>query len=203
MSDPHEPIPGYTYGTSQVCRCPITLDQLDELRLSSGFAAEDQHQLQLAGKVLARQTAQIVNHWRSQIIASIPHLARHSQTPDKKPIPQYLAASNLRFEQWILDTCLRPYDQDWLDYQFEIAVRHTSRKKNTVDAVVSTPYVPLRDVMAFVAVMNQTIKPYLAADGQSADQVELMHRAWCKSLHIQLAIWARAYDELARPGDEW
>ncbi|MGD1075961.1 MAG: hypothetical protein ABR903_07790 [Thermodesulfovibrionales bacterium] len=62
---------------------------------------------------------------------------------------------------------MRTYDQDWVNYQQEIALRHTSLKKNKVDGIRSTPYVPLRDVIAFIAVMNQTIKPYLAAKGNS------------------------------------
>jgi len=70
----------------------------------------------MAGTVLADQTAQIVNHWRSGIIAGIPSLARHSRTPEGNAIPEYLANSNRRFEQWILGTCLRPYDQDWINY---------------------------------------------------------------------------------------
>jgi hypothetical protein len=203
MSEPHQQIPGYTYGTSAVSRCPISLHEFDELKLTTGFTTEDHHQLQLAGEVLASQATQIVDHWRSRIIASIPHLARHSQTSGGQPIPEYLSASNLRFEQWIRDTCMRPYNQDWLDYQFEIALRHTSVKKNSTDAVESTPFVPLRDAIAFVAVMNQTIKPYLSANGHSAEQVDRMHLAWCKSIQLQLAIWARAYMAIARNNDEW
>jgi len=161
--------------------------------MSAGFTDEDWRFLQLAGEVLSGQTRQIVVHWRSQIIASIPHLAKHSRTPEGNPIPEYLAKSNLRFEQWILDTCLRPYDQDWLNYQQEIAVRHTAAKKNKTDGVRSTPHVPFRDIIAFVAVMNETIKPYLAAKGHTAEEVEKMHRAWCKSIQLQLALWVGPY----------
>jgi hypothetical protein len=151
----------------------------------------------MAGEVLADQTKEIVDRWRSGIIAGIPHLARHSRTPEGNPIPEYLARSNLRFQQWILDTCLRPYDQDWLNYQPEIALRHTRAKKNQTDGVRSTPYVPFRDVVAFVAVMNDTIKPYLAAKGHSAEEVARMHLAWTKSIQLQLALWAGPYMESA------
>jgi hypothetical protein len=151
--------------------------------------------------VLASQTEQIVHHWRSGIIASIPNLARHSRTPQGDAIPEYLANSNLRFQQWILDTCLRPYDQDWLNYQHEIALRHTTLKKNQVDGVRSTSYVPLRDIIAFVAVMNETIKPYLAAKGHSAEEVDKMHRAWCKSLQLQLSLWSQPY--MNQAANEW
>jgi hypothetical protein len=62
-----------------------------------------------------------------------------------------------------------------------------------VDGVRSTPFVPLRDIIAFVAVMNQTIRPYLAAKGNPVEEVEGMHGAWCKSLQLQLALWAGTY----------
>jgi len=188
-----ESIPGYSYGSAEVSRSLMSMREFDELKIAAGFTDEDQRYLRLAGEVLADQTQQIVEHWRSGIIASIPSLAKHSRTPEGNPIPQYLANSNLRFEQWILDTCLRPYDRDWLNYQQEIALRHTTRKKNKTDGVRSTPYVPLPEVIAFVAVMNETIKPYLAAKGNSAEEIERMHRAWCKSIQLQLALWSGPY----------
>ena len=76
-------------------------------------------------------------------------------------------------------------------------------KKNQVDGVRSTPYVPLRDIVAFVAVMNDTIKPYLAGKGHAPAEVEKMHRAWCKSLQLQLALWARGYADASKAGSEW
>jgi len=198
MKQVSEHIPGYSYGTAEVAPSPLSMRELEELKISAGFTEEDQWYLRLAGEVLRDQTEQIVDHWRTGIIASIPHLARHSRTPEGNAIPQYLAASNLRFQQWILDTCLRPYDQDWLNYLQEIALRHTMLKKNQTDGVRSTPQVPLQDAIAFVAVMNETIRPYLAAKGNSADEVDKMHRAWCKSIQLQLALWVDPYIEAAQ-----
>jgi Protoglobin len=109
-------IHGYTYGMTDVGTSRVSMQELEDLKVSVGFTEEDQNYLQLAGEVLADQTRQIVEHWRSGIIARIPNLARHSRTPEGDVIPDYLAKSNLRFEQWILDTCLRPYDQDWINY---------------------------------------------------------------------------------------
>jgi hypothetical protein len=196
-------IPAYTYGTSDVTVSPVSLDELGMLKVSAGFTVEDERFLRLAGQVLASQTNQIVTHWRSGIIAGIPNLARHSRTPEGDAVPEYLAQSNFRFEQWILDTCLRPYDQDWLNYQQEIALRHTSLKKNQADGVRSTAYVPFHDIVAFVAVMNDTIKPYLAAKGNTEEEVEGMHRAWCKSLQMQIALWSKPYLDLAKTSNEW
>jgi hypothetical protein len=189
----HADIPGYSYGDPNVAPSILSLAELERLKVSAGFTSEDWQSLRAAGDVLADQTERIVNQWRSGIIASIPHLAQHSKTPDGAPIPVYLANSNLRFQQWILDTCTKPYDQDWLNYQQEIALRHTTLKKNQTDHVHSTPQVPLSDIIAFVAVMNETIKPYLASKGHALEDVEKMHRAWCKSMQLQLALWVTPY----------
>ncbi len=67
----------------------------------------------------------------------------------------------------------------------------------------STPYVPLRDIVGFVATMNETIKPYLVEGGHSADQVDKMHAAWCKSMQLQLALWIKAYADANLTRGEW
>jgi hypothetical protein len=198
-----EDIHGYAYGTAEVAASPVSLEELEKLKVSVGFTGEDERYLQMAGEVLADQTKRIVEQWRSGIIAGIPHLARHSRSLSGDALPDYLAKSNLRFQQWILDTCLRPYDQDWINYQEEIALRHTSLKKNKTDGVESTPFVPLRDILAFLAVINETIKPYLAAKGHSAEDVDRMHLAWCKSLQLQSALWTRPYTDAGSAPNEW
>jgi hypothetical protein len=184
-------ISGYTYGTAGTS--PVSLQDLENLKISVGWTDEDERYRRMAGEVLSGQTRPLVDHWRREIIGKIPNLFRHSRTPGGEPLPDYQTKSGLRFEQWVLDTCFRPYDRDWLNYQHEIALRHTSLKKNTTDGVDSTLYVPLRDIIAFIAVMNETIKPYLSAQGHKLEDVEKMHRAWTKSLQLQVALWAQPY----------
>ena len=198
-----EQIDGYAFGEAAVPVSPVSMKELEDLRSSVGFTQEDERFLRIAGEVLSDQTNRVVDHWRSGIIASIPNLARHSRSPEGEPLPEYLAKSNLRFEQWILDTCFRSYDQEWLNYQHEIALRHMSPKKNMTDGIQSTPYVPFRDIIGFIAVMNETIKPYLASKGHPSDAVEQMHLAWCKSIQLQLALWARPYVESGQTSPEW
>jgi hypothetical protein len=197
-----ESIPGYIYGTNAVPRSPITLAELEHLKQSVRWTEEDEHYRHLAGEVLADQTAAMVTHWRN-IIANYPHLAQYSLTQDGQAIPHYSHDSGLRFQQWIVDTCLRPYDQSWLDYQQEIALRHTSLKKNKTDNVQSAAFIPLRYVLAFAAVVNETTKPYLAAGGHSAQEVEKMYQAWCKSVLLQVTLWSQPYTSATLAPDEW
>jgi hypothetical protein len=146
-----EEIPSYSYGTAEAAQSPVSVQKLARLKQSFGFTKEDERYLKLAGEVLANQTKELVETWRG-VIAKAPHLAKHSRDPNGKPIAHYSENSGLRFQQWIPDTCFRPYDQDWLNYQQEVALRHTGVKKNEADDVESTPYIPLRDVIALTAV---------------------------------------------------
>lgn len=194
MKTVSEHIPGYTYGTGEVATSPVSLDDLDLLKQSVCLIVEDKHYLRLAGEILADQTEQVVSKWRS-VISAQPHLVQYSLSPNGQPDPHYSGDSGLRFRQWVLDTCLRPYDQDWLNYSQEIALRHTHLKKNKTDNVKSAAYIPLRYFVAFTAVINDTIKPFLAAGGHHADDIDKMHRAWCKSVQLQLALWCQPYTD--------
>src|ERR1700733_3102541 len=62
---------------------------------------------------------------------------------------------------------------------------------------------PCATFIAFTAVMNETIKPYLAAKGNSPEDVDRMHRAWCKSIQMQLALWVGPYTDGRQPSEEW
>jgi hypothetical protein len=197
-----EQIPGYTYGTAEAATSPVSMHDLELLKKSFCFTEEDERYLRLAGEVLANQTEQLVSRWRG-VISAEPHLAQYSLGADGKPDPHYSSDSGLRFQQWVLDTCLRPYDQDWLNYQQEIALRHTSRKKNKIDQVESAPYIPLRYLVAFTAVINETIKPFLATRGHTAEEVQNMHQAWCKSVQLQIALWCEPYSNPKFALNEW
>jgi len=197
-------IPGYDYGSPSVAKSPITTQELEHLRQSAGFSAEDERWLRVAGEVLSNQTKGLVEKWRA-VIAAHPHLAKYSQRLDGQKDAHYSETSGLRFQQWVLDTCLRPYDQDWLNYQQEIALRHTSVKKNKTDDAQSAPTIHLRDVVAFAAVINDpnVIKPFLAAKGHSSGEVEKMHQAWCKSVLLQVALWTEPYTDTELAPNEW
>ncbi len=67
-------IPGYEYGSARLGHSPVSLAELQQLKITVGMTLETEDQLRLAGEVLADQTEQIVEHWRSSIIASIPYL---------------------------------------------------------------------------------------------------------------------------------
>jgi Protoglobin len=194
-----EGIPGYGYGTQEIARSPLTSEDLDLLKRTVMFSEEDERYLRMAGDVLEGQAGDILDLWYG-FVGDNPHLIYYfSDARTGEPNSEYLARVRKRFSQWILDTCRRPYDQDWLDYHHEIALRHTRAKKNETDGAYDTPdNIPLRYIIAFVYPITATIKPFLEGGGHSAEEVDKMHDAWFKSVVLQVALWSRPY---AREGD--
>ena len=185
-------VPGYGYGDDSLERSPITLDELDLLKQTVLFGPDDVAALAQAGDVLENQTDQILEVWYGYVGAH-PHLARYFSTPDGVLIADYLGRVRQRFRQWILDACRRPYDQAWLDYQNEIALRHTRVKKNATDGADSVPEIHLRYMIAFIFPITATMAPFLAAGGHPREQVDAMHAAWFKAVTLHATVWAQPY----------
>lgn len=183
-------IPGYTYGSAPAS--PVTLEELSLLRASVLLGPEDEAALREAGTILAGKVEEVLDVWYGFVSAN-PQLLAHFSSLDGEPIGDYLARVRGRFGQWIRDTCERPYDDAWLAYQHEMALRHTPSAKNRTDDVASTSYVPLRYLIALIYPITATIRPFLAGGDVSSERVEAMHEAWRKSVTLQIALWSRAY----------
>lgn len=190
-------IPGYTYGTDAVAKSPLTDGDLDRLKAAVLFTDQDVVALRLAGEVLADQIEAVLDVWYG-FVGSHPHLAHAFSDAAGVPDPAYMQAVRRRFGRWIVDTCAATYDRAWLDYQQEIAVRHTPEGKNRTDGVRSaSAVVPLRYIIAFIYPITATVKPFLAARGHCGEEVERMHQAWFKAVTLQVALWSQPF---ARPG---
>ncbi len=197
MSDA-APIPGYTRGTAAVTRSPVTLADFERMQQSVCFGAEDVAYLRRSYDVLADQVEAILDVWYG-FVAAHPHLlAAFTGRHDGKPLADYLGAVRRRFGQWILDTARAEFDQAWLDYQHEIGLRHHRTKKNRTDGAAATDHVPFRDLVLLVFPITSTLRPFLAAKGHAAAEVEKMHAAWVKSCLLQVTLWSHPY---VKPGD--
>jgi hypothetical protein len=175
MSEAEKQIDGYDFGSAEVPPSPVSLDQLALLLRAVSYTDEDRRWLRRAGAVLADRTDEVVGAWR-EVMAENPHLSCYYGSRAGAPDPVYKVRVGERFKQWILDVCLRTYDRAWLDYQDEIGRRHTHLRKNMVDQAAALPHIPLRYLIAFTAVINDRIKPFLAK-GATPQEAEAMHRA--------------------------
>lgn len=186
-------IPGYGFGATGTASSPLGLEDLDLLKQTVLFSEEDEEYLKLAGDVLEDQADDVLDVWYD-FVASHSHLVYYFADSEGQPDEEYLERVRERFKQWILDTCRRPYDQEWLDYQQEIALRHTSDKKNETDEAYETPdRVPLRYMISFVYPITATIRPFLANKGHDSEEVDKMFHAWFKSVVLQVTLWSYPY----------
>jgi hypothetical protein len=184
-------IPGYTYGTTAT-RSPISLAEFENLKKAVLFGPEDEAALRMAGQVLADQIEDVLDLWYG-FVGSNPHLVYYFSDGKGNVNSEYLAAVRKRFGQWILDTCNRPFDQDWLNYQQEIGLRHHRSRKNQTDRVNAVPHIHHRYMTAFIYPITATIKPFLAKKGHTPEEVEKMHQAWFKAVVLSVALWSAPY----------
>ncbi|HEY8375938.1 MAG TPA: protoglobin domain-containing protein [Nannocystis sp.] len=185
-------IPGYTHGTAAVARSPVTLADFEQMKASVLFGEEDIKYLRMSYDVVQDQVEEILDVWYG-FVGSQPHLLATFSDKAGKPLGDYLAAVRRRFGQWILDTARAEYDQNWLDYQHEIGLRHHRTKKNRTDGAPSTDIVPFRHLFALIFPVTFTLRPFLAKKGHSAEDVEKMYHAWLKSCLLQMTLWSHPY----------
>jgi len=184
---------GYDFGTAQAAHSPVTLDELRALEAAVGWTNEDAALLRDAGRrVLIDQAEAMVDSWRADI-ARQPELVKWFFGPDGKPDDDYKAAVKRRFMQWVVDSCTRPHDQAWLDYQEEIGLRHTPAKKNRTDGAHTPPLVPLRYLLGFMAPIGMSVTAFLRKAGVAEPEVARMQAAWAKSVLLHVTLWSRPY----------
>lgn len=186
-------IPGYTYGTSAVPHSPLSLEDFELLKQSVLFSDEDRQSLRQSYGVLHDQVEDILDVWYG-FVASHPFLVHFfSDQTTGQPDGHYLDVVRKRFGQWILDTASANYDQAWLDYQYEIGLRHHRGGKNRTDGVNSVDNVSYRYLPALLYPITATLKPFLAKKANSAEEVEKMYQAWVKSVLLQVILWSQPY----------
>jgi len=133
----------------------------------------------------------MVDAWRS-VIGSQPQLSRWFVGPDGKPDDEYKMSIKRRFVQWVIDVAVRPHDQDWLNYQQEIGLRHTPAKKNKTDGADTPPLVPFRYLLGFIPVVLP-IRGFFKDAIQDGAELNKLQEAWTKAVLLHVTLWSRAY----------
>ncbi|MBC7846335.1 MAG: protogloblin ApPgb [Flavobacterium sp.] len=184
---------GYTYGSSQIAKSPFSLEELKFLQQSMLFGEEDVKYLQMSHDILKDQTSAILDVWYG-FVGSTPQLVYFfGNKTTGEPEGDYLTKVRARFEMWILQTAEANYDQDWLNYQYEIGLRHYTIKKNKTDNATAVPIVNYRYIPALTIPVTATLKPFLANKGASEENVEKMYNAWLKTVLMQTILWGQPY----------
>lgn len=170
---------------------PVTLEDLNLIKETLLWSEEDDTYLKMAGEVLEPQLDDVLDVWYGYVGGN-EHLVYYFNSQGK-PNSDYLGKVRVRFKQWVLDLCNSEYDQEWLNYQNEIGLRHTTKKGQT-DNVKNTPnIVHYRYMIAFIYPITATIRPFLAKGGKTPEEVEKMHNAWFKAVVLSDILWTKPY----------
>ena len=170
---------------------PVSMEDLVLLKKTLLWSEEDDTYLKMAGEILEPQLDDVLDVWYGYVGGN-EHLVSYFNSHGK-PNSDYLGKVRVRFKQWVLDLCNSEYDQEWLNYQNEIGLRHTSKKGHT-DQVENTPsIVNYRYMMAFIYPITATIKPFLAKGGKTPEEVDKMHNAWFKAVVLSDILWTKPY----------
>lgn len=185
-------VPGYTLGDRSAKRAPITLGELEEIQKSLLMSDEDIRYLRMSHDVLEPHVEELVGVWYG-FVGGNPHLLKYFSNSAGTPDAAYLTRVRARFERWVLDTAEAEYDQDWLDYQFEIGRRHHRVGKNTTDHADAVEHIHFRHLPALTIPVTTTLRQFLERGGHSAEDVDKMHAAWVKSVLLQSILWSYPY----------
>lgn len=185
-------IAGYTFGDPGLTRSPISLEEFESMKKSALFGEDDLLALRQSFGILEDQVEAVLDVWYGFVGAN-PHLLASFSDKGGKPLGDYLGAVRRRFAKWILDTAQAEYGQDWLNYQYEIGLRHHRTRKNVTDSAPSVDIIPFRDLFLLIVPVTFTLRPFLANKGHSAEEVEKMAAAWLKSCMLQMTLWTYPY----------
>lgn len=185
-------IPGYTYGDESIPDAPYDEEDLAKLEATVMFDEDDEAALQEAGEVLEPQIDEILDFWYD-FIGVNDHLIYYFTDGEGDPDEEYLDRVRERFGQWIRDTCNPPYDQAWLNYQYEIGRRHTRQKKNETDDADAVDHIDARYLIAAIYPFTATVRDFLENGDHGREEVDEMFHAWFKSVTLQVSLWTQPY----------
>lgn len=185
-------IAGYTYGSNNLTTAPYTLEDLEDLKATVLFTEDDAEWLRKSKAVLEPQAEEILDTWYG-FVGSTPHLLYYFSNEEGQPDTNYLGQVRARFIQWIYDTADADYDQNWLNYQYEIGLRHHRLGKNKTDGADAVDHIPARYVIALTYPVTATLKPFLEQSDYSPEEANAMHQAWTKSVLMQTILWSQPY----------
>ncbi|WP_408958261.1 protoglobin domain-containing protein [Natrinema sp. 74] len=188
----NDQIPGYAYGADDVPDAPISTAEFDRLKQTVLFDEDDEQALERAGDVLEDQIDDVLELWYG-FVGDHEFLLYYFTDGEGNPDEDYLERVRERFGQWIRDTCDTPYDEEWLNYQFEIGRRHTREKKNQADDADAVDHIDMRYLVAFIYPITATIREFLANGDHSDAEVDEMYHAWFKSVVLQVTLWSYPY----------
>jgi len=167
-------------------------EEVELLLHISLFSQDDERALRSVWRILQGQTDDYLDVMLG-VVAAYPPLVQALRRADGDD-GAGLSSETLRrhFQRWLFDTCNLPKDPPWLGqlYSKPLAQDAPANRAVSVDALPQFRY-----LIALIYPMVATARPFLAAGGRSAVEVEQMQYALLKAILLQVALLAKLYIE--------
>lgn len=186
-------IPGYRLHDPTLPPAALSPADLDRMKQAVLLGDDDVAALRRSHDLLAGRTDEILDVWYGFVGGHDFLLASFTDTLTGQPLGDYLGRVRARFGQWILDTARADFDARWLAWQLEIGRRHHRVGKNVTDGARAPALVPYRYLPLLAQPIVDTLRPFLAAEGVSRDEVDAMQNAWRKAVLLQVTLWSQPY----------
>ncbi len=186
-------IPGYRLHDPTLPPGTLTAADLGRMKQAVLLGDDDVAALRRSHDLLASRTDEVLDVWYGFVGAHDFLLASFTDSHTGQPLADYLGRVRARFGQWILDTARAEFDGDWLAWQLEIGRRHHRVGKNVTDGARAPALVPYRYLPLLAQPIVDTLRPFLAVEGVSRDEVDAMQNAWRKAVLLQVTLWSQPY----------
>lgn len=187
-------IPGYRLPSLRPdAPATLTAADLGRMKLAVLLGNDDVAALRRLHALLASRADEILDVWYGFVGAHDVLLASFTDTHTGQPLGDYLSRVRARFGQWILDTARAEFDASWLAWQLEIGRRHHRVGKNVTDGARAPALVPYRYLPPLAQPIVDTLRPFLAVEGVSRDDVDAMQNAWRKAVLLLVTLWSQPY----------
>ncbi len=186
-------IKGYVYGKAEVPKAPISKEELKLLLDSALWTQEDEENRKIIGEVIKENMSdmlnQIVSYFGSRDYLIYYFKDERGETTET----EYVNNTVDRLAQWLLDICFRPIDENFVNYQYLIGIRHTFDGKGKADNVKTIPHIPMRYMITCIFPVTAVIRSFLERKFDDPKIVEKLYDTWFKLQVITTAFFCAHY----------
>jgi Protoglobin. len=191
-------IPGYIYGKPEVPKAPLTKKDFELLLDSVLWTKEDEENRELLGEIIKENMKEIldkiVSYFGSKEYLIYYFKDRQAQTT----ITEYVNNTVDRLAQWLLDICYKPLDENFINYNYLIGIRHTYEGKGKADNVSTVEHIPARYMVTCLFPITVVLKDFIARKVEDPVLTDRLYNTWFKLQVITTALFLIPYTKEGR-----
>jgi len=186
-------IKGYIYGKPEVPKAKITIQEFQLMLDSVLWTKEDEENRKILGEIIKENMNDILNAIVNYFGSKEYLLYYFKDKTGTTTVSEYVNNTVDRLAQWLLDLCFRPLDENFINYNYLIGLRHTEIEKGKADNVGTIPHIPLRYMVTCVFPITAVLKSFIEKKVDDPVIVDKLYHTWFKLQVITTALFLIPY----------